>query len=303
MSRTLRRILRARSLLAGLALTLLASAASAWGPVGHRAVGAVADNLVSDRTRAAVQVLLQSDVDAAGRPLAHATLAAISTWPDEVRGSAQDHPHWHYDNRPLCGSPTPWCPGGECASSQIVRQLAILGDRQRPIAERRIALKWVVHLAGDLHQPLHAVDYAEGGNRIHLAGEGPRHGHPGHGPHGPETLHAFWDSRLVALELHPEAGEIPRAAMRRLMARTREINEAQRQAPPEAWALESFALARERALAVEGLGCAQVPGHSQHLDVQLSREDIARDREVVAERLALAGVRLAVLLDRALGAE
>ena len=56
-----------------------------------------------------------------------------------------------------------------------------------PIRRRATALKWVVHLVGDLHQPLHAGEHADsGGNDVKLSFDG-----------RPTNLHSLWDSGLL----------------------------------------------------------------------------------------------------------
>jgi hypothetical protein len=280
-------------------LALLPASAAAWGPAGHRAVGAVADDLVAPATRAAVEALLADDRDRDGRPSGRRRLAQVADWADEIRGLPGDHPHWHYDNQPVCGGPAPrgqWCPGGDCASAAIEAQLAILADAHRPREERAVALKWVVHLAGDLHQPLHVADLAAGGNRIRVAPPGGRGGTE----RREESLHAFWDNHLVNLALHAGQGEVPARSLRALERRARALAPADVAAPPARWAEESHALARELALRIDGVDC-RLAGPGEGIEVALDDAYVAKARRVVEQRLALAGARLAATLDRALG--
>ena len=86
----------------------------------------------------------------------------------------------------MCGavSPAQICPGGNCASVQLERQLTILADRSQATKTRNKALKWIVHLVGDIHQPLHAADNADrGGNSVLVRGAA--------------NLHAAWDVAIV----------------------------------------------------------------------------------------------------------
>jgi hypothetical protein len=281
-------------LLCALLWTLL-PAAQAWGPVGHEAVGAVADELLSRRAHAVVAELLQDDLDRNGQPSGRRTLAEVASWPDEIRGTDADRPHWHYDNRPVCegGRETAWCRQGECATAQLQANLDILADAGRSRAERNVALKWVVHLVGDMHQPLHEADLAEGGNRIHVSARGRAHGR-----HEGGSLHAYWDTRLVTLALHAQDGEISASAMRRLIANAQALDPARVAAPPEAWAEESARIAREFALRVDGVSC-ELPrgGHGTLATVELPQEYVRQARGIVEERLELAGARLAAVLN------
>jgi len=297
-----------RKALATSALLLLALAvtpAAAWGPVGHRAVGAIADELLSPAAQAAVAGLLADDRDRDGRPSRRHTLAEVANWADEIRRGPADHPRWHYDDMPVCeraGSPSSWCARGECASAKEAEQLALLADARRSRTERNEALKWVVHLTADLHQPLHAADLAQGGNKILVAPYGrsrQRPSTPASGHEHEESLHAFWDTRLVTLALHPHAGQIPAASLQRLLELARAQDPALVAASPGQWAAESNEIARSFALNIEGIGC-DAPAEADALPVvNLSRAYVTRGKQIVEDRLALAGARLAHVLDEA----
>src|SRR3972149_4106524 len=115
--------------------------------------------------------LLKYDRLADRTPSRRSTLGEIANWADEIRSEAwsKKYSRWHYDDIPLCASApqSKICPRGNCASARLAQQLEILKDRGRRWRERNEALKWVVHLAGDIHQPLHAADNGDrGGNGI-----------------------------------------------------------------------------------------------------------------------------------------
>jgi hypothetical protein len=280
--------------LAALLLLVPAAPVLAWGPVGHRAVGAVADSLLTPQARAQVSALLADDRDRDDRPSGRQTLAEVASWADEIRGGPLDHPHWHYDDRPVCADTgKPWCVQADCNSAEIVAQLAVLGDRSRPLRARNEALKWIVHLVGDLHQPLHAADFAHGGNQIPVA----PHGSQRHG----ESLHIFWDFQLVTLALHVRDGEVPRRVRQRLEQRARAEDPALVAQGPEQWARESNALARAVALDLPGIGCDIGPPGGPYPTVTLGPRYLERAEPVVLERLALAGARLAYVLNATLG--
>jgi len=280
---------------AGIALALLSQVAAAWGPLGHRAVGAVADALLTAVARDEVARLLADDRGRDGRPSGRTTLAEVSVWADEIRGTEADRPKWHYDDMPVCrvaSGSRAWCERQQCASGRIEPLLNQLTDRGRPLQDRREALKWIVHLVGDMHQPLHAADYAEGGNgvRVELAGRAQG---------SPWTLHAAWDVRLVSLALHAGTGQQPSpAALRPLIARAGRLAPAVREAPADQWLAEANRLAREVALDVPGFACDSVPAGVVVLPVDYQR----RAQRVIRSQLALAGARLATVLNRALGA-
>src|SRR5262245_22250596 len=187
------------------ALMLSAPAALAWGPQGHRTIGAIADRLLAPATHAAVLEILADDRDKFGNPSGRTTLEAVSEWADEIRGTAADRPAWHYDDIPICGGgdKARYCPDGQCNSAQLKRLTVVLGNTRAAVRERDEALKWIVHLLGDIHQPLHAADNADqGGNLVAVALEGVH-------TRGRESLHRAWDSDLAQLALHARGKQQP----------------------------------------------------------------------------------------------
>jgi len=278
--------------------------AAAWGPLGHQAVAAVAQERLTPRARAQVDALLAGDLSADGTPSGRTTLAQVASWADEIRGSDADHPRWHFDNAPVCaGTGADACPNDECASRRIVSQLALLADPNQALRARNEALKWVVHLAGDMHQPLHAADYAQGATRVPVELEG-------HPDKHALTLHGAWDVRLVnaALQAGHERTPPPKA-LRMLLKKAAGVDQARLREPPARWLEESNRLARTVALDYPGFACvpnggdtdaaaAATPPTTQ--PVVLSREYQRRAIRVIDERLALAGARLAQVLNDAL---
>jgi hypothetical protein len=139
---------------------------------------------------------------------------------------------------------------------------------------------------------LHAADYAQGatGVPVELAGRPNRN---------PVTLHFAWDVRLVAAALHAGPGQQPpEAALRSLVAQARRVAPAQREAPVRQWVAESNALARQVALDYPGFTCDSVPTGAVLLSTAYQR----RAQRVIRSQLALAGARLASLLNRTLAA-
>ncbi|WP_043290616.1 S1/P1 nuclease [Pseudoxanthomonas spadix] len=172
--------------LAALALLLHIPQALAWGLTGHRLVAELAEPDLTPATRVQLDRLLASEPGA--------TLPGIATWADELRKQDAElgkrSARWHYVNlgESDCHYDPPRdCRNGDCNVGAIKTQTAILADRSLPDAQRLQALKFVVHLVGDAHQPLHA-GYAgdKGGNdrQVNVDGKG-------------SNLHALWDSGLL----------------------------------------------------------------------------------------------------------
>ncbi len=169
-----------------LAAALTPIPASAWGPQGHRLVGAIAEARLSRTTRSEVARLLRGE--------AEPTLAGVSNWADDLRENDPDlgrrTARWHYVNMAEDGcayDADEHCRNGDCVIEAIRRQEALLADRRQPDAVRTQALKFLVHFVGDIHQPLHA-GYARdrGGNthQLQVRGLG-------------SNLHRVWDGDVV----------------------------------------------------------------------------------------------------------
>ena len=285
---------RKKSCLTG-ALVLAAAcvpAAWAWGPQGHRTVGAIADRLLTPQAHAVVAQLLSNDLDKFDRPSGRTTLEAVSVWADELRGTPAARPQWHYDDVPICGSQprTRYCPDGQCNSEQLKRLIGVLGDVRAAPRERNEALKWVVHLVGDLHQPLHAADNDDrGGNLVTVALAGVR-------TRGRENLHRVWDNDLVRLALHAGSRQQPPRDIDALAVEAQGLAGEAGQGSPESWARESNNLARNVAYHYAGSACNSVPQGIVVLDAAYQEQAVI----VVRERVLLAGARLARLINQTL---
>ena len=278
-------------MVSGLAAALLLGAPGcyAWAPQGHRTIGAIADRLLTPAAHAAVLQLLADDRDKFGNLSGRTTLEAVSVWADEIRGTPAERPAWHYDDIPVCGAADKarYCPDGQCNTAQIERLSAVLADGAAPPRERNEALKWLVHLVGDIHQPLHAADNADaGGNRVEVVLEGVR-------TRGHENLHRAWDNDLVQLALHAHGRQRPPGDSAALAAEAARLEREVGSGDAEGWARESNNLARNVAYRFPGFACNRVPRGVVRLDAPY----LADAELVVRERVLLAGARLATLLN------
>jgi hypothetical protein len=153
--------------------------ALSWGAEGHQVIAKLAESQLTPKARSEINHLLSMEPDA--------TLASISTWADEHRSPATAP--WHYVNFPRgdCSYvPERDCPDGKCVVSAINRQVEVLGS-SAPDDKKLLALKYVIHFVGDVHQPLHA-GYGDdrGGNTYQL--QAFMRG---------SNLHAVWDNGLI----------------------------------------------------------------------------------------------------------
>lgn len=273
--------------------------ANAWGDEGHEVIGAIADHFLSPPVRVRVQSLLAGDAtQLTARDIAHE-----STWADRYRDSDRNGSKvrynqtrkWHYIDLELDGADlTAACfgrretgPGmsaalgaaDDCVVDKLEQFSGELRNPSTDAGELVLALQFVLHLVGDLHQPLHAGDDRDqGGNGKFVTAPGMRSG----------NLHHYWDTEFVAL-LGPNAADIAQ----RLIAQITPAERARWSAgTPDDWAMESYAIAKAQVYGPlpvsSGTSYALTPGY------------VADATRVTAEQLSKAGVRLAWVLNRAL---
>jgi hypothetical protein len=204
--------------LAAAALVALAPApARAWDDLGHQVVAHVAWTQMSPRAREAAMALLRAarwDTGLhelrPGTPVPEALrdrawFARAATWADVVKsrthtGNAYNHGSWHYVNL-FWEQATPGGPARDLDRApvgEVVQRLGeferTVGDAAAPAPERALALAWLLHLTGDVAQPLHCSarvtpqepDGDRGGNLFALQ--------PG------MQAHLFWDLALTRTE-------------------------------------------------------------------------------------------------------
>jgi hypothetical protein len=280
-----------RRLLILLAALAAASPAAAWWEYGHETVARIAMDSVRPDTRMAIQRLLGKGRILETPECSVATIELASYWPDCIKTLGDRFNYaasWHYQNVDIC---KPFdlkgpCKDGHCVSAQIERNARILADRKAPERERLMALAFLVHFVGDLVQPMHGGDHADlGGNRVAA-----NYGLIG----GRVNLHSIWDGYLAE-----RAISTPPAGARSLLAST---SAAERDAlaagSVEDWSRESWAAARQYAYAsLLDDPCGANPAVRPTLDEQ----DVRALIPVVRRQVAAGGLRLARLLDDALG--
>jgi hypothetical protein len=272
-----------------------------WGDEGHEIVGLVADHYLESSTRDRLNALLASDHSGL---TADSGIASESTWADRYRDSDRDAGRsrylqtreWHYvdleldapDERSACHDHPALPPDvvasrgdpHDCIVDKIGQFRVELANPRTAAPERLLALQFLLHLIGDLHQPLHAADDQDhGGNTVRVVLAGFRAG----------NLHQYWDTVFV------ERLGMNSAAVAALLLD--DISPAKRRewasGTPAEWAMQSFALAKS--VAYGKLPPAQDGRHVLGTDYA--------DDATAAVRLQLerAGVRLAAVLNEALG--
>ena len=277
-----------RRLLLALVALLSASPAVAWWDYGHQTIARIAWIEAAPATRAAIDRLLRRSalLDTPSCPAR--TIAQASVWPDCVKTLGERFSYaygWHFQDFDVCRpfDPKAACAGGNCVTAQIARNQRLLGDRTVPPRERLMALAFLVHFVGDLHQPLHAAerDGDQGGNKV-KTGYGAR----------AANLHSIWDGLLAE-----RAISTPPGGARGLIAGLAPADKARLAAgTPIDWAEQSWRIARDTVYPAASGGAPACPAAAP---VALDAATIDRLVPVVRAQVLAGGVRLAKMLDDA----
>lgn len=284
--------------------------ASAWDLRGHMMVAAIAWDQLTPKSKARVSQLLRLNPDYSGwidgfssRERSKAAFTRAAGWPDDIkrdsrytndgenpsgpdasRNTGYDdklmHRYWHYkdvafspDGTPTRDSPEP------NAETQIIAFRDTLASGTASDDLKSYDLVWLLHLVGDVHQPLHTTsrfthdlpDGDRGGNLVKLCESPCRN-----------ELHAFWDNALGT-------GTSTRAAINA----ARNIDDAPQGSAAKqdvhGWIVESFEIAKTSAYK-SPIGPGQGP-------FTLTDSYKRAAKKVAAERVAIAGARLAKLIN------
>jgi len=294
-----------------LLLSLVAAATlQAWNDAGHMAVAYIAYQTMSSTARAEVDRLLKAHVDYArwveGVAEEQKGLVAFmraATWPDAIRNDPRfqndppdnadalvpnslglpnlyRHTNWHYINRPLIGNYAKLKVDKSDQSylkpptviSKIHELRAAIADQKLTERVRAYYLSWLLHLVGDVHQPLHCVAHQDdqGGNRVLL--------NP-----GPVRLHGYWDGILGRNDSFDAVRALAEDLMKVPVKGKNKLDEM-------TWLSEGTNLA----IAVVYKGLAKATATDGRLEVPAGYEDTAR--RAARPRAAVAGWRLGSLI-------
>ncbi len=234
-----------------------------WGEKGHRIVAILADTHLTAQAREQVGKLLPAGT----------TLADAAVWPDREGRQITEFDRLHHVSIPddVEGYDQERdCKARNCMVEALDWFTSIITDVKVPINVRLIALRYVAHLVGDMHQPLHAGRQEDrNGTDITVSYRGQTN-----------NLHLFWDINVVEMaEGNPEelAEKLDESITRKQRAKWQS-------GEPKTWTDESFRLSRSNAYTL---------GES----MELSDEYVATALTIVRRRLAQAGVRLGWLLN------
>jgi hypothetical protein len=162
-----------------LQIILLLNLAFSWGKTGHRTTGEVAEHFLTKKTKIEIKKILQNP-----------SLAIASTWSDEMRSNPDFRKYnpWHYANMPLNIT---YANSKKSSKGDIVQAIKLskskLKDNDVSLEEKAFYLRYLVHLIGDIHQPLHVGRGEDrGGNDIKVKWFG-----------DDSNLHRVWDTNMI----------------------------------------------------------------------------------------------------------
>lgn len=265
-----------------LSITCLVPArAAAWGDKGHQIIARVAMDRLSNNARESIAALLQSGE----------TLESVSGWADQIRSTKRNTGSWHsvaisvnannYDQARDCGR-------GICIIQAIEDQKAILKNPKATPDERTDALKFLVHLVGDLHNPFHVTTNDNppdaGANRVRVVS-----------PYGATNLHAAWDEDIVDYGLTRSG--LPLAQYAAGFGESSRKNQGGyiAQGSLTDWALETHRLAPHAYMLGPDFMVAD------HRVWKLDEDYFRKNLSVAENQLFMAGVRLAKTLNDIFG--
>jgi hypothetical protein len=293
-----------------LLLGALPSIACGWTRSGHMLTAAIAYEELNARSPKTIERIMEimsrhperapfevAVGREAGAERARRMLMEMARWPDDIRGGVYDHPTWHYAGQALVDAqhppPRPPSPGlNGAAVEAFALNAAVSADEHASAGERAIALCWLFHLVGDIHQPLHAADrysadYPEGdrGGGLQFVLD-PQ-------TRQPTTLHSFWDDAAhrsaepaaTATHARELRTRLPRTAFPELATTPQAARDFTK------WAQESVALAQSQ---VFGPELKSSPNETAAPAV--SAKYLAEATATAERRATLAGYRLADLL-------
>lgn len=253
----------------------------AWSAKGHAVIADIAASRLTPAARKNLNLLLGKN-----------SLASIANWADAIRNDQPETFGWHFVDiprnaegfseerdcyRPQDQEPTAQTDHHNCVVDRIEMFRQVLGDENASEGDRLIALMFLVHFVGDLHQPLHAIEDARGGNDIKVTVFG-----ADQCGNYPCSLHGVWDYSLIE---HTGYSENEYARHLQDVIRKDRLEQKAVGSPAD-WANESY---REAIQVWVSNGAS--------IDEAYYRANI----RLVDERLALAGLRLAALLNETLG--
>ena len=250
-----------------LVMYVMPGPALAWGRTGHRVAARMAEGRLTPAALTAVRAILGPGV----------SLADASTWADGQREIEESY-RWHFVNVPISADryDSRYCSSKGCVVNKIEDFRRILQNPQAERPQKQQALKFLIHLIGDLHQPLHVGDNNDrGGNQLQVRFFGVG-----------SNLHRLWDSQVM--ERHTKNEKVWLWDFD-FVANPTMVSEWSKGTPAD-WATESLRIAGEAYC---------VPGSDKRMrsGARLGNEYYRFALPVIRTQLAKAGIRIAFVLN------
>lgn len=287
------------------AVPLLSRAAQAWGDQGHMIVAAISQKSLNDKAKARVAKLIAADKDG----LSAKDYVSRATWADRYRDSDRNTTkirynatrQWHFvdinidtpdfdaacfGHPSLGGAVASKGPAKSCVVDKIEQFRAELADPATSKQECLLAFKFILHFVGDLHQPLHASDRKDQGGNSKWVQFGSKK--------SVVKLHSYWDS------LPKDIGSVDGATK----ALTKQFDGKKKEwmaGTPAQWAQGSFDKAKSFAYDLPKKTFTKVIEKKKQTVFPLSPTYEKNAADVAREQLAKGGMRLALVLNEALG--
>ncbi len=283
------------------AVILQNSQAYAWGDLGHETTGEIAEQILAKKFPETKQAVIQI--------LGVEPLAVAAKWPDQVRSDERfkGFSPYHFITILPDGTIKP----GKNAMVVLQQYVEVLRNKKTPMATKKIALRYIVHVLGDIHQPLHVGnDFDFGGNACQVNWQPSNTDKPRR-----TNLHTAWDTTVVenilykfkalSHDTNPYFDYKPLG--KALMEKYKTIATAEEKIDLNAWVKEADTLTAQvypdslpsnaRPYCPPGRNVGELP-----LD-QIPRLDgayVDAAAQIVEKQLVLAGVRIAYFLKSAL---
>ena len=254
--------MKLKKLVIGTIAAAMSFQALSWGQVGHRVTGAIAEQYLTPQAQLAIKQLLVNE-----------DLAEASTYADEMRADPSEfwqktaNP-WHYvdvyDGKKYSDVAPPPEGNAVTALELFTKQLK---SKQTSLAKKQLALRFIVHIIGDLHQPFHAGNGLDrGGNDVKLKFFWED-----------SNLHRVWDSGLI------DRQQLSYTEWSNILSRKITEQQAQnwKELDPKVWVAES----------------AKLRANLYPEQDKLSWDYQFQNLPIVKQRLQMAGVRIAAYLN------
>ena len=242
----------------------------AWGVLGHRIVAEIANSYLSNKARKQIQRILGNE-----------SMAMTSNWPDFIKSDTSYNylSPWHYIN--LREGLTEAAIELHLQQDTTVNAYTKIGwlteqlkVKELPADKKLMYLRLLIHLVGDVHQPMHVGRFEDlGGNRIRVQWF-----------NSPTNLHVIWDEKLIDFQQLSYTEYV-----KAINHTTREQRKAWQAEPPSRWIIDSYNIAQKL--------YAGITTPDQKLSYRYNFDHV----QILNDQLLKGGVHLAGLLNQIFG--